>query len=140
MRCNYLTIRRFAACLIPILAFIASGCDSPPPRYPEVPTEVRILWPVGDVDDRSSSPGELELVKRVFVPGREPTGKALERYTEFRYEGKPPVQNGDSATVTVVLKDAKTGEPAGEIDWSLVRIHGRWRIKDAPLPPSTAKR
>jgi hypothetical protein len=99
-----------------------------------------MLWPIGDVDDRSSSPGELEYVKKVFLPGCEPTGKALERYTEYRYEGKSPVQQGESATVTVVLTDAQTGQPAGEMQWSLVRVNGRtWRIKEAPLPPTHAK-
>jgi hypothetical protein len=96
---------------------------------------VRILWPVADVDDRSSSPGELKLVKKVFLPGCEPSDKDLPKYTLFRYEGKSPVQHGDTATVTVVLKDAETAAPAGEMQWTLVRIKNHWRIKDAPLPP-----
>jgi hypothetical protein len=140
MSCNRQSFRRLASGLLLVLSVAATGCDRPPPRFPEVPIEVRILWPVGDVDDRSSSPGELKLVKRVFVPGCEPSDKDLPKYTLFRYEGKSPVQNGDSATVTVVLKDAETGAPAGEMQWSLVRIKGVWRIKDAPLPPAKETR
>ena len=82
----------------------------------------------------SHSPGELQRMKPLFAPGCEPSSEALLRYPEYHFEGKPPVQSGDSATVVVVVKDAKTGGPAGEVQWSMTKINGKWKLKDAPLP------
>jgi len=89
---------------------------------------------VEDVDDLSQSKNELERMKRLFVPGSAPTSEALLRYMAYRYEGKPPVQSGDSASVMVVIKEATTGNLAGEIEWSITKVDGVWKIKDAPLP------
>ena len=132
---NWLRPGKLAAWFFLVLAgVVLLGCDQPVAMKPDVPTDQRILWPVADVDDRSSSPGELELMKKVFVPGNEPDKKALLRYPAYRYQGTKIVQSGDTATVTVVLTDAKTGNPAGEVEWSLVKVNESWKIKDAPLP------
>jgi hypothetical protein len=132
---NCLKSGKLAAWFFFVLAgVVVLGCDHPVEMKPDVPTDQRILWPVADVDDRSSSPGELELMKKVFVPGSEPDKKALLRYPAYRYQGTKIVQSGDTATVRVVLTDAKTGNPAGEVEWSLVKMGDNWRIKDAPLP------
>ena len=110
------------------------GCDRSVPRNPEVPTDKRILWLVEDVDDRSHSPGELHYMTKVFAPGCEPSSEMLSRYTAYRYKGQSPVQSGDSATVAVALTEVKTGNPAGEMQWSMIKIDDTWKIKDAPLP------
>ena len=70
----------------------------------------------------------------MFAPDCEPSNEALLRYPAYHYEGKPPVQSGDSATVTVIVKDATTGEPAGEVQWSMKKINNVWKLKEAPLP------
>ncbi len=127
---------RLATCLALLLCTgFLPGCYRPEPiTQPVISFDQHILWLVGDVDDRSSSPGELRLVKRVFAFGHEPSDKVLPRYAAFRYKGKNPVQNGDSATVTVIFADAKTGKPAGEAQWSASKLKGTWRLVDAPLP------
>ena len=89
---------------------------------------------VRDIDDRVSSPGESPLAKKIFAQGHEPSNRALERDTAYRYQAKQPVQNGDSAKVTVVVKDAKTGQPAGEVQWSATKVGDVWKLTDAPLP------
>jgi hypothetical protein len=125
-----------------ILAGIVTlGCDRPPPLNPEVPAEKRILMLVEDVDDFSQDKNELERIKRLFVPGSAPSKEALLRYMAYRYEGNRPVQSGDSATVVVVIKEAKTGNAAGEMQWSMTKVNDVWKIKDAPLPAgaSTSK-
>ncbi len=127
--------RRLAAWAVLILPGIVTlGCDRPVALDPEVPAERRILRLVEDVDDFAQTPRELKVIPRLFAPGCEPSDEALLRYPAYRYEGKPPVQSGDSATVTVIVKDAKTGTPAGEVQWSMTKVNGIWRLKDAPLP------
>jgi hypothetical protein len=133
-------LRKLVACVLLVLASIVTpGCDRPVARDPVIPPEKHIFWLVEDVDDRSSSPGELDLMKKLFAPGCEPSKEALARYTAYRYKGNQLVQSGDSATVTVTFTDAKTGDPAGELPWSMTRIDGRWKIKDAPLPAAGGK-
>ncbi len=133
---------RLAAWLVLILpGLLAAGCDRPPPPDREVPLNTRILWFVEDVEDFAHTERELERIKPLFVAEAQPSKESLERYKAYHYEGKTPVVSGDSATVPVMLKDAETGEPAGEVQWSLVRVKGKWRFKEAPLPAKTrAKR
>ena len=113
---------------------VTLGCDRPLPVNPEVPIEKRILMLVDDVDDFSQSKKELERIKPLFAPGSEPSRETLLRYMAYRYEGKRPVLSGDSATVTVVIKEAKTGNPAGEVQWSIIKVNDVWKLKEAPLP------
>ncbi len=135
MRCICHETGRLAVWVILILAgVVAPGCDRSPPVNPDVPTEKRILMLVEDVDDFSQSKNELQRIKPLFVPGSEPSKETLLRYAAYRYEGKRPVQSGDSVTVVVIVKDAKTGNPAGEVQWSIVKIKGVWKLKEAPLP------
>ena len=127
--------RKLAAWLVFFLpGMLTLGCDRPPPADPDVSTNTRILMFVNDIDDRAQHPNERELIKLQFVPGSEPSKELLARYADYHYEGKPPVVSGDSATVTVVVKDVKTGNPVGEVQWSLVKVNDRWKFKDAPLP------
>jgi hypothetical protein len=101
---------------------------------PDVPVENRILMLVEDVDDYSQNKNELERIRPLFAPGSGPSKEGLSRYTAYRYEGKTPVRSGDSATIAVAIKDAKTGNPAGEMQWSAIKVNNIWRLKDAPLP------
>ncbi len=127
--------RKVAAWVILILSgIVAPGCDRAPPANPDVPSERKILMLVEDLDDFSQSKKELERIKRLFVPGSQPSQEALSRYMAFRYEGQQPVQSGDSATVAVIVKDAKTGNPVGEVQWSIVKVNDVWKLKEAPLP------
>ncbi len=92
------------------------------------------LFPIEDVDDFSQTPRELKVIPRLFAPGCEPSDETLSRYADFRYEGKPPVLSGDSATLIVVVKRSKTGETVGEVQWSMAKVNGKWKLKEAPLP------
>jgi hypothetical protein len=133
--------RRITAWAALILAGIATwGCDQPPPLNPVVPSDDRILMLVGDVDDFSRDKSELERIIPLFVKGSEPSKEALQGYMAYRYEGKRPVQSGDSAIVVVVVKDAKTGDQVGEMQWSMTKVNDVWRIKNAPLPADAGHR
>ena len=106
--------RRLAAWAVLILpGIVTSGCDRPVPSIPRFP-------PKGEFSGSSRMSTTLlkpransKLCRRLFAPGCEPSDEALLRYPAYRYEGKPPVQSGDSATVTVIVKDAKTGASGG---------------------------
>jgi hypothetical protein len=112
---------------------LMAGCERPVARDPEVPTDVKIRRLVSDVDDFSQTPRELKsAVPRLFAPGHKPSDEVLPRYADYRYKEKQPVQSGDSATISVVLKDAKSGGPAGEMKWSMTKINGVWKLTDAP--------
>ena len=127
--------RKLAGWLVFLLpGMLTLGCDRPPPADPDVATSTRILMFVNDIDDRAQNPNERELIKLQFVPGSEPSKELLARYADYHYEGKPPVVSGNSATVTVTLKDVKTGNPVGEVQWTLVKVNKGWKFKDAPLP------
>jgi hypothetical protein len=135
MRNLYHEVRRVAAWVVLVLPGIVTlGCDRPLPVNPEVPTAKRILMLVEDVDDFSQSKDELERIKPLFAPGSGPSKEALPRYRAYRYEGKQVVQSGDSATVSVIVKEAKTGNPAGEMQWSVIKVNDVWKLKEAPLP------
>ncbi|MGA2253418.1 MAG: hypothetical protein ABSG53_02055 [Thermoguttaceae bacterium] len=137
MWCICREARKLAASVLLILPGILTlGCDRSPPVNPEVPTEKRILMLVEDVDDFSQSEKELGRIKPLFVLGSEPSKETLLRYMAYRYDGQRAVQSGDSATVAVIVKDAKTGNPVGEMQWSMVKINGVWKLKEAPLPAS----
>jgi acyl dehydratase len=87
------------------------------------------------MDDFAQTPRELkDVVPRLFAPGCEPSAETLPRYAAYHYQGKRPVQSGDSATVAVTLTDVKTGESAGEVQWSMKTINKVWKLTDAPLP------
>ncbi len=141
---------------------VAVGCSHNPSSDPDIPSVVKIGRLVSDMDDFAQTPRELKIaVPRLFAPGSEPSEKDLPRYADYHYEGKPPVLNGDTATVVVIVKDAKTGNSVGELTWSVKKVkdakrvfepsdsasakgqasaHGDkaakeiWKLTDAPLP------
>jgi hypothetical protein len=147
--------------LIALYLTTTLGCKDAPVSDPDIPESLKIARLVDMVDDFASEPDEAYLVPRLFAPGSEPSAKDLPRYSEYRYEGKPAVFKGDTATVVVMVKDAKTEKPVGEVTWSMKKLKnikaiwnnadsgsgkgevvvredkgGKdvWRITDAPLP------
>ena len=110
--------------LLPIALYLgtALGCKDAAVSDPDIPESLKVTRLVDMVDDFASEPDEVKLVPRLFAAGSEPSAKDLPRYSDYRYEGKPAVFNGDIATVVVMVKDAKTGKPAGEVTWSMKKL------------------
>jgi hypothetical protein len=121
---------------LPIAAMI--GCGHPAASDPYVPTDVKISRLVLDMDDFSQDPRELEIaVPRLFAVGCEPSEKELHRYGGYHYEGKPPVQKGDTATVVVIIKNAKSGNSEGEFTWKakkVTEVKGVYGTNDSAQP------
>ena len=122
-----------AAIILAPLLFTLAGCERPVKMDPDRPPEFEMLLPVGDVDDCAEGK-EYDRLIHLFAPGSEPSPKAAERYSEFHYQGKDPKQSGDTATATVTIKDAKSGQNRGEFKWTMTRIKTAWKLTDAPLP------
>ena len=111
MRNIYHESGRLAAWAFLILpGIVTPGCDRPVALHPTVPTE-RQSSSSSRMSTTYSNPGQLPRHHKVVRPGLRTIKQALLAYPAYRYEGKPPVQSGDSATVTVIVKDAKTGIP-----------------------------
>jgi hypothetical protein len=70
-----------------------------------------------------------------FAQGATPPAAEQRKYGKYTYraEGKPAV-TGDTATVQVKLRDAKSDQEAGIVEWTFVKEGGNWKIKSAPLP------
>ncbi len=116
------------------------GCGkSPSSDLPYTSTSAKIGSLVSDMDDFAQSPSEIEMaVPRLFAPGCEPSEKDLPRYADYHYEGKPPIQNGDTATIVVVVKGAKTDSLVGEFTWSAKKVKDAKRVFE-PIGSASAK-
>ncbi len=123
----------------PILLFVfflaaMVGCDTPPPVEPDVPVGEAISELFLKLNKLAGKPQSISLIKWYFAPGCEPPDKARAAYTAYRYEFKPPVQSGDTATIAVTIKDAKTQAVVGEVEWKAKKVGNAWRFSEAPLP------
>jgi hypothetical protein len=111
-----------------------AGCDSPPPLEPEIPADKAISRLVSKVDKYAHRPKELANMADSFAPGCKPSEKVLPRYIAYHYEYKTPVRSGDTATVVVTVKNAKSQAVVGEVKWSAKKVDNIWKLTDAPLP------
>ncbi|MBN2473181.1 MAG: hypothetical protein JXB62_01135 [Pirellulales bacterium] len=79
----------------------------------------------------------------LFTEGAAPTGADLAKYITpvvFSLEGEPEI-SGDSATLTVKMWKPSENPNAvdeytevGQTKWNAVKVDGKWRLKDVPLP------
>jgi hypothetical protein len=118
--------------VVPLL-FAIAGCERPVTMDPDISPAVKTLMPIEGVDDLAHDKDYGRLV-HLFASGSEPPQNALVHYSDFRYEGKNPTQSGDTATATVTVKDAASGQVRGDFKWTMTRVKGDWKLTDAPLP------
>lgn len=72
---------------------------------------------------------------RLFAQGAAPPPdrlRALSRYS-VTTAGFAKV-DGDTATARIKLVENRSGQEAGEVEWSFVKERGAWKIKSTPLP------
>jgi hypothetical protein len=122
--------------LLLIVLFLAAtaGCDKPPPVEPDVPADEAISGLFIKINKLAGKPQAMTLFKWYFVPGCEPAENARQAYAGYRYDAKPPEVSGDTATIAVTVKDAKTQAVVGEVKWTAKKVENAWRLTDAPLP------
>jgi hypothetical protein len=107
------------------------GCGSPPAGPPKTDDDfVRAF--VSRMPDAANDPKRF---KEFWASGASvPADAQRQRYAKYHYEaGRPSIQ-GDTATVTVKVKDDDRPDPLGTVEWAFVKEGGRWKVKAAPLP------
>jgi len=89
----------------------------------------------GAVDQFNESRMKEKDSERLFAKDTMPKGREFKRYGDYSYfptgRAKP---DGDSATLEVTVRDEKTGQEAGKIEWSFKKEGDTWKIAKAPLP------
>lgn len=87
---------------------------------------------------------EPDAFQEAFAEGAAPPDSDRPKYAPpmmFELSGKPEISgSGDSATLTVKVF-RRSDDPIsvekellGEVEWEAVRVHGKWKLKAAPLP------
>jgi len=122
----------FAPLLPPTLVLIVAagigGCGEKPPHAPD---DSRVSGLVMGLHEAS---GSATSFQHIFAEGAAPKETERLEYTKHHYDVKSRNISGDSATLTVNIRDAATGSPEGEKEWTAVKVNDNWKLKEAPLP------
>ena len=124
-------------CPLVLLMTATLGCGSSPPLDPEIPADEAIGRLISKVDKYAHRPQEITVIPEFFAVGCAPSTIALQRFAVYRYEGKPPLRSGNTATVAVTVKDVRSHAVVGEVKWSMKKTGAIWKLTDAPLPGAT---
>jgi hypothetical protein len=70
----------------------------------------------------------------IFAKGAAPDEAQRKRYLKYTVAPGKVAASGETATVRVKVLDEPGEKVLTEVDWTLVREGGRWKLKAAPLP------
>jgi hypothetical protein len=86
---------------------------------------------IASLDDVKKDP---KLLAPWFAAGAAPPAAELRKFAKYtcQADGRPTV-TGDTATAKVKVLDANEHE-VGQVEWTLVKEGGNWKLKSAPLP------
>jgi hypothetical protein len=124
-------------CLLVSLSALTAalaGCGggaSVPSRGSEDGRQIAVL--IGNFNDDVSSSKRMTAS---FAKGAMSTKAAdVKRYGNYMYEvvGAPSV-SGDTATAKVKMRENRSGDTHGPLEWTFVKEGDAWKIKSAPLP------
>ena len=120
------------ALLVTLACMWLVGCGaSKDPVVYDPGEEERVEFRVADTQDARLYP---DRYRALFVEGSAPDEKLLQQHRQFTFFAESVEISGDTATATVVARDAESGEDKGKVQWKLQRIDDKWLISDAPLP------
>jgi hypothetical protein len=70
-----------------------------------------------------------------FAQGALPAQAELQKLAKFDCQtvGKPTIK-GDTATIKMRVLVPNTDNEVGQVEWTLVREGGNWKMKSVPLP------
>lgn len=117
------------------LAALMSGCGGEA-RSSSVPVagDERLVSDV--VEDFNEARQDVKRSEALFAKGAMPAKAEFKKYGPFSFwpnVGGPKI-SGDTATMTVMVCDEKTGNDAGKVEWTFVKEGSGWKLKSAPLP------
>lgn len=77
--------------------------------------------------------GGLKRFQDCFATDPVPGEAEREKYRQYRFRATDASAGGDTAEVTVEVETADE-TPAGEQQWTAVKVDGKWKLDQAPLP------
>jgi hypothetical protein len=117
------------------LALLFAGCGGKASST-SVPVsgEERLVSDV--VEEFNEARQSVKQSEALFAKGSMPAPAEFKRYGQYSYWPNAgfPSLSGDSATMKVAVRDEKTGNDAGRVEWAFVKEGAAWKIKTAPLP------
>jgi hypothetical protein len=123
-----------AALLLAVL-LPGPGCGGGPAAAGGPPDDARKVVDV--VDALNETIARPKGAEALFVAGAAPAKAEFKRYARFSYwsaVGDPPAIDGDAARMKVTIRDERSGEDAGQVEWTFRREGDGWKIAAAPLP------
>jgi hypothetical protein len=90
----------------------------------------RLFFLVSGVSDAVQRP---ERFQALFVTGSVPAN--ITAYRKYTYQGDREARiSGDTATMTVIVRDVKSGKEMAQKEWTAVKEGDTWKLKTAPIP------
>ncbi len=114
-----------------LLLAVAQGCGGEAERTEPKLTEEQKVCAAADMSDMVGDPEDF---RSLFVDGAVPDDSQKRRYKGRSFGASDPKISGNSATMTVVIRDVNTWEVLGEVEWTAEKVGDRWKLKTAPLP------
>jgi hypothetical protein len=122
-------IRQFARTSVAMLLSAAmTGCGGSREGGSE-PNRARLI--VGEMSDNIDNPARFA---KLFAQGAAPPDAQRRRYGQYRIWAKSADVSGDTATLTIELKELRTNKILEDRQWTAVKEGDTWKLKDAPLP------
>ena len=73
--------------------------------------------------------------QNLFARDAMPKGAEFKKYGQYSYFTTGSARaDGDTATMEITLRNEKTGEDAGKVEWKFKKEADAWKIATAPLP------
>jgi hypothetical protein len=123
-------LRALIRWLAPLLLIVAAhGCRRDERQW----TDADQIW--GLVANMSEVAADAKGFQSFFVDGTAPDESQRLRYKRGGYAiASGPKVSGSSATMTVTVSNAATGEELGKMEWTAEKVGDAWKLKEAPLP------
>lgn len=116
------------------LALPLSGGGERPSSSVPVSGDERLVSDV--VENFNEARQDAKKSEKLFAKGAMPAKVEFKKYGQFSSWANAggPKLSSDTASMTVAVRDEKTGNDAGHVEWTFAKEGSDWKIKSAPLP------
>jgi hypothetical protein len=90
----------------------------------------QVTMMIANLPDSANKPDRWESF---FAAGAAPAVPDRPKYGSLMLHAMDAKLSGDEGTVKVLVEDIN-GAKVGDVEWTVVREGGTWKIKSAPLP------